>query len=105
LVDKIGGLDQAVQAAARLAGLQEGDYELETRQGLRDWRATLMDFLSLQLRERLAGTLLPEWASEVPIDGSLRWLLQDLNDPRGMYAHCLCETASTSGLTPGALSP
>jgi protease-4 len=105
LVDKIGGLDQAVQAAARLAGLQEGDYELETRQGLRDWRATLMDFLSLQLRERLAGTLLPEWASEVPIDGSLRWLLQDLNDPRGMYAHCLCETASTSGITPGALSP
>lgn len=85
LVDSLGGLDQAVAAAANLAGVS--NYH----------RVDALDALPLRLR--LLNKLLPE------IDGRAQgtagaWLarfeaqaglLLNWNDPANLYAHCLCE--------------
>lgn len=102
LIDRIGGLDEAVKAAAARAGLEEGSYgrryvqpELSLLQrlavefGARAVRAAdrlgLGSFLA-GLRGPGAGAI-----SQVVgrLDSELR-LLARFNDPRGIYAHCLC---------------
>lgn len=102
LVDQIGGLDEAVEAAAALAGLEEGTYgrryiqpklsllqRLGAELGAQAVRAAdrigLGPFLA-GLRGPGAGVV-----SDVVtrLDRELT-LLSRFNDPRGIYAHCLC---------------
>lgn len=89
LVDRIGGLDTAVTSAAELAGLQQGDYELETIRKAAGWRSLLFQFFegSAQI------AWLPDWLTELSDTQSFNWLRYGFNDPRGVYAHCFCEPA------------
>jgi len=97
LVDSAGGLDDAIEAAAEAAGLEEGDYAV--------------DFLArpLNLREQLAGSFavraghLADWlglarhasaALDLPpllqaVGGQAAWLAR-FNDPGRLYFHCFC---------------
>lgn len=87
LVDHIGGLDEAVAAAAKRAGIE--NYRTRFLEPPADWRTRLLRTLALGpgslsawLREA-AG--LPAW-SELPAPLAL---LAHAPDPRGQYALCL----------------
>jgi protease-4 len=97
LVDHLGGLDEAVAAAAKRAKLPKG-YRVFTVEPQRPWRERLLQSL-LGTARRLGGITdeVPVPLAPVPpvsgllgsVEGELgrvaRW-----NDPRGAYAHCLC---------------
>jgi protease-4 len=96
LVDKLGGLDEAIASAADMAGLKAGDYRVDYVQP----RLTFAQRFALQviqtaapLIEKAAGEpLLPRSVeklierAEQPLDVLARW-----NDPRGIYAYCFCD--------------
>ena len=95
LVDALGELDEAVAAAARRADLGD-DYRLqwvEEQRSLRD--QIVLDLLATAVRWVPQGeeTSHPRG----PLAQLLRTmeataeLLGQLNDPAGLYAHCLCE--------------
>ena len=95
LIDEFGDLEQAVVAAAELAGLEEGDYgEKYYEKKLSPAEQLAMEFLSgisnlgfdvpsfaapSSSVERLAGI----------VEDTL-WPLMQFNDPRGVYSHCFC---------------
>lgn len=94
LVDEIGDLDDAVAAAAELAGLEAGNYDVRfmekkltpaeqlTLQFLGGTRSVGVDLGRLRTPtrlERFAGGMLEAIAET--------WRF---NDPRGLYAHCFC---------------
>jgi protease-4 len=95
LVDKLGGLDDAIASAAGKAGLEEGYgvFLVQAPRSLRD-----------RVLERLLGTVgalvpLSEKPSPLPpssVERELRRIEGDLgrlalwNDPRWLYGHCLC---------------
>lgn len=93
LVDELGDLGQAIDAAADAAGLREGDYALDPLRPAADWRSALLDLFSLEM----ALPWLPEWMAQLPADPTLQWLRHGLDDPRGLYAHCFCEIDATPG--------
>ena len=94
LVDQLGGLEQAVAAAAKRAKLKEG------------YRVWFVE-KELTFKERMAASLLTwtaGWLGPVAEDASpglaASWMralrarageLALYNDPRGIYAACLCE--------------
>jgi protease IV len=92
LVDQIGGLEDAIESAARLAGLEPGRYQL------REFRPK-PDFAFLKLLE-LAGRAQSSGLAGLLPEGKLRSVLSPaediarslawLNDPSGFYAHCFC---------------
>ena len=95
LVDELGGLEEAVAFAAELVDIPEGDYgrkpitiELSpTEQMIVDMLGTAKS-LGLQL-----GFLRPEPSALQKLAGRLEALLAPLtefDDPKGVYAHCLC---------------
>jgi protease IV len=99
LVDELGGLSDAIEAAARRAKLAKG-YRVvyvEKEQGLRemvlsglfDEGARLVRVLSLSSEPAPAPRLSPVEKALVGLEDdaarAARW-----NDPRGVYAHCLC---------------
>lgn len=100
LVDELGGLDKAIAAAADLAGLAEGAY------GLRYLRPPVSWFEQLLLQGMQAGIRLavqlgwqpagPAALLPGPMGMELARLAREArvlaawNDPRGIYAHCLC---------------
>jgi protease-4 len=102
LVDRIGGLDEAIAAAAARAGLDEGTYgrryvqpELSLLQrmaaefGARAVRAAdRMGILPAFAGLRGPGAGMVGVAVE-RLDRELT-LLSRFNDPRDIYAHCLC---------------
>ncbi len=90
LVDHIGGLYEATAAAARAAGLAEGQYKLKPLDAAPDWRSALFELLSIRLQNLLqlarSAMLAP------PFDVLREQLgLSWVNDRRGVYAHCGCE--------------
>jgi protease-4 len=98
LVDSIGGLDEAVQAAASRAGLKEGKYgrtyiEPELSFGQRLAAALLTR--TMRVMSRL-GLHRPEAAPGDLVRRAMRSLdrevkaLTALNDPRSLYYHCFC---------------
>jgi protease-4 len=95
LVDEFGGLEDAAAAAAKLAGLEEGSWELEEFAPESEFP---IDFL--QQFFGLSGLRL----ENIPGLGRLGKLMQQtdvghwlgrFNDPRGIYAHCFCTPAAT----------
>ncbi len=91
LVDHIGGLREAGAAAAKLAGLAEGQYRIAPLDAEPDWRTALLDLISVRAAAWLKSSFsLSEFAQPLTVVREhlgLRWL----NDPRGVYAHCGCE--------------
>jgi protease-4 len=93
LVDHLGGLKDAVAAAAKLADLS-GDYGVDYVES----ELTLREQLLLGLRSealqmgQAAGLMPPRGAIERVLDPVLEQAraIARLNDPRGLYAYCWC---------------
>jgi protease-4 len=96
LVDQLGSLDQAIESAAVLAGLESGGYDVEyleqelgfTERLLRDLAATaapVVAAVGVEPKIPQAFSKLLAAASE-PIA-----FMERLNDPRGIYAYCFCD--------------
>ena len=96
LVDDLGTLDDAIDAAGMLAGLAEGDYGtfiIETE--LTPSEQVVVDFLSVASRSGIdisRWVRTPEFITRFlqGIDQSITGLLT-FDDPKGMYTHCLCD--------------
>jgi len=98
LVDELGGLDDAVRAAAGLAGLDEGDYGRRTiapELSLGDRLA--MQFAGQAVRLLSAAGVATHGGGLDSAVGRLITRVQNdlgaitgLNDPRGIYYHCFC---------------
>ncbi len=96
LVDRLGGLDQAMESAAELAGLAPGSYSVERLSPELGWAGQFALGLI-----RVTGPLLPAFKLESPLPDGLDQLLdaaseplailERLNDPRGIHAYCFCE--------------
>jgi protease-4 len=89
LVDHFGGLQQAADAAAKLAGLNPETYELQEIAPDRGFALTLLSQFSGSLR---IGDLpgVGAWLREFTQRTDLQRVLSAFNDPQGMYANCYC---------------
>jgi protease-4 len=98
LIDKIGGLDDAVQSAAALAGLSEDKYAVQTIAP----ELTFGERFALQFVGKISGLLKVaglefkvSWTGSMfrnlvmRVEHELAWVA-GLNDPRGIYYHCFC---------------
>ena len=92
LVDHLGGLKDATDAAAKLAEL--GEYDIDyIEPGLSLREALLMQLRSQALRlGQIAGVIAPRSDIERVLDPVLEQAraIARLNDPRGLYAYCWC---------------
>jgi protease-4 len=97
LVDRLGGLAEAVQSAAELAGLESGKYDVRYVEP----ELGFLDRVALSLMAKTTAVLgraieLPRVPSAVAgvIEAALDPLdfVTRLNDPRGIYAYCFCDT-------------
>jgi protease-4 len=93
LVDHLGGLKDASDAAAKLAEMGS-DYEAEYIES----DMTLREELLMQLRSeslqmgRMMGLIAPRSELDRALDPVLEQArsIAQLNDPRGLYAYCWC---------------
>jgi protease-4 len=98
LVDRLGGLDEAIESAAEFAGLSEGGY------GVTYVKPTLSLSQMLALKFAVTAKHAMNWLGfdrgrsnrtvlTRIISGVQRELefFEKLNDPRGIYYHCFCE--------------
>jgi len=95
LVDELGGLDDAVAAAAAAAGLEEGSYGTHVvEEPLSPGEQMLVDFLGASKRLGISpGFFVSEPGVIERITAELEAMMDPLlrfNDPKGVYAHCLC---------------
>ncbi len=99
LVDRLGNLDEAIASAAGLAGLETGGYRVEYFEP----QATLAERLVMQMTSAVApaihalvGTSAPQLPASVSkwLESAMKPLefAERLNDPRGIYAYCFCDT-------------
>ncbi|MDH5455617.1 MAG: signal peptide peptidase SppA [Gammaproteobacteria bacterium] len=96
LVDQLGDLDDAIVAAAELAGLADGEYgEKLIEKRLTATEQMILDFLTIvQVAGIEPGAFV---RSPTPVEvfaDRMQELLSDVrrfNDPKGMYSHCFCE--------------
>jgi protease-4 len=99
LVDQLGGLDQAIESAAKRAKLEKG-YRVWYVEKEKSFRERVLSMLAAG---GLDLAMAAGWIAETPpsapalsVAGALGDLRADLrrlsrwNDPRGLYAHCLC---------------
>jgi protease IV len=91
LVDAFGGLEEAAAAAAKLAGLEDGDWTLEEVTPAPEFPGGLLGqlFGALGLDARGLLGLQHPLLQAVEQNDPARWLRR-FNDPRGLYAHCMC---------------
>lgn len=96
LIDQLGGLDDAVNLAAELAGLAEGDFGRKTiEQKLSPTEQMILDLFTVVKHGGVdpAGFV----SAPMPIATFATQLQKVLagitkfNDPRGVYSHCFCE--------------
>ena len=99
LVDQLGGLDQAIESAAKRAKLQKGYrvWYIEKEKSFREKLVSMLAAQALDVATSAAWVTQPSpSASALSVAGRLRALqanverLSRWNDPRGVYAHCLC---------------
>lgn len=95
LVDELGTFEDAVTAAAELAGLEAGEYsEKLIEQQMTPTEQMILDLLAVGARLGIQPSFLSGRASAIE---ALASRLQDFathiaqfNDPRGVYSHCFC---------------
>jgi protease-4 len=99
LVDQLGGLDEAIESAARRAKLEKGYrvYYVEQEMTLPQRVMAMLAGGIRELAAAAAGAREPSpAASALSVAAPLRQLQADVarlsrwNDPQGVYAHCLC---------------
>jgi len=98
LVDQIGDLPQAIESAARRAKLEKG-YRVYYIQKEKSFRQQLLEALTAGAARVLGGSEAAETSPARPhsLAGTVARLGREAaevarwNDPRGLYAHCLCE--------------
>lgn len=89
LIDSFGSLDDAAKAAAALADLGEGDWSLEEFSVMPLFPGSLIGQFFGGLGVKLDLAALHPMLAAVEATDAQRWL-QRFNDPRGVYAHCMC---------------
>jgi len=96
LVDQLGNFDEAIVAAAELAGLEEGEYGqklIERR--LSPTEQMILDFLSVFGVTGLDPAVLVDAPTPIEIfTNRMQELIahaSQFNDPKGIYSHCFCE--------------
>jgi protease-4 len=95
LVDELGTLEDAVAAAARLAGLEEDDYGVrKIQRELTPTQQLLVDMLGTA---KSAGVALQDFTRQPgrleQVAAKLERAIEPLfafDDPKGIYAHCFC---------------
>ena len=92
LVDHLGGLHDAVVAAAKLARLQPGQYSVETLSPRTGWAASVLRRLGEVAVNAGVGSewRVPGWLSQLASLRSAIAPLSWMNDPRDEYAYCAC---------------
>jgi protease-4 len=97
LVDRLGTLSEAIESAAGLAGLERDAYMLdyiEQQLGLAERLVLSMTAKALASIDRLVDA--PRWPAAVTqvLESALppTAFIDRLNDPRGIYAYCFCDT-------------
>ncbi len=96
LVDELGGLDDAIMAAAELAELNEGEYGTKLiEQRLSPGEQMIVDLLGTI---RALGFDISGWAGQRTLVDDLTRDVADkaarmlrFNDPKGVYSHCFCD--------------
>ncbi|HSW15084.1 MAG TPA: signal peptide peptidase SppA [Solimonas sp.] len=89
LVDNLGGLEQAADAAAKLAGLDPANYELDEFAPDRGFAFHLLSQFSGQVKlDFLPGGT--RWLQQLLSRTDAERALRAFNDPRGMYSNCYC---------------
>jgi protease-4 len=84
LVDEIGGIDDAIEYAAKQAKLGE-NWELEEYPKLRSLEQRILETLTNEASARTQKLPDPLTAEFLKIQADLA-ILQSMNDPRGIYA-------------------
>jgi protease-4 len=95
LVDSLGSLDDAIAAAAELAELDEGSYGTKSiRTELSPTEQFVLDLMSVAKNVGVeVSAFSPRPSALSRIAGKVERLLTPLlqfDDPKGVYAHCLC---------------
>lgn len=96
LVDQLGTFDDAITAAAELAGLSDGDYgqKLIEKQ-LTSTEQMILDFLSVVRVTGIdPGAFVSEPSPVQVFANQIQKLISGIrrfNDPKGVYSHCFCE--------------
>lgn len=96
LVDELGSLDDAVEAAAELGGLTDGEYGIKLiEQRLSPGEQMLVDLLGTI---STLGLDVSGWAERPSLVEDLAGNVTDkasrllrFNDPKGVYSHCFCD--------------
>lgn len=96
LVDQLGGLSMAIEHAAALAELEEGDYRVTTPSGVRPSLLDAFRFWSGSVLDGLHGSGVEQWVarwarSQLQGDAQAASLALLPADPRGLYALCDCQ--------------
>ena len=96
LIDELGDLDEAVAAAAELAGLAEGDYGRKFIE--RELTPTQKLAMQLLGGAKVVGLVSRTPSIEERLVRKLGYLIDaeflpviELNDPNGIYSQCFCE--------------
>jgi protease-4 len=97
LVDRLGTMAEAIDSAAELAGLESGSYMLDYVEQQLGFAERLVLALTAQAAVGLNRLVdLPRWPASVTdvIESTLEPIafIERLNDPRGIYAYCFCDT-------------
>lgn len=96
LIDELGGLDDAIAAAAELAEISDDDFGIKTiEQELSPTEQMIVDLLGAV---SVLGVDVSGWGGTHSfVDNVASSILDNaapllrFNDPQGVYAHCLCE--------------
>jgi protease-4 len=97
LVDRLGDLGDAIDSAAELAGLENGSYVLEYVEQQLGFAERLVLSMSAHVLAGVDRLIdLPRWPGSLTqaLESKLAPLafIDRLNDPRGIYAYCFCDT-------------
>ncbi len=97
LVDRLGTLSEAVESAAELAGLESGSYSLDYVEQPLGFAERLVLSLTAKVVAAVQRFVdVPRWPASVTraLESTLEPLafIERLNDPRGIYAYCFCDT-------------
>ena len=98
LVDSFGGLEDAVNAAAALAELDEGQWTLEEFTPAPEFPGSIIGQLFGAVKMKFAGISVEDHplVQMVQQTDVVQWLKR-FNDPRGVYAHCMCAPNNQAG--------